>query len=140
MKKLPCGVSNFEKLISEDYYFVDKTKYIEQLENYSNSNVYFLRPRKFGKTLFTSTLMYYYDINSKDKFENLFNYVFDGKGNVVNVFINNCQFYFGEPVNIGGKYGYLMFMAKIDGKKEVNVKVKFKDGYFISNINLLKVG
>ena len=75
----------------------------------------------------------------QNKFENLFNYVFDGKGNVVNVFLSNCQFYFGEPINIGGKYGYLMFMSKIEGKKEVNVKVKFKDGYFISNINLEQI-
>ena len=72
MKKLPYGISNYEKLITQDYYYVDKTKYIEQLENIAESAILMLRPRKFGKTLFTSTLEYYYDINAKEKFENLF--------------------------------------------------------------------
>ena len=63
MKKLPYGISNYEELITENYYYVDKTKYIEQLENIAEKRIIMLRPRKFGKTLFTSTLEYYYDIN-----------------------------------------------------------------------------
>ena len=62
MKKLPTGVSNYEELIEDGYYYVDKTMYIEKLENFSNKRIMFLRPRKFGKTLFTSTLENYYDI------------------------------------------------------------------------------
>ena len=73
------------------------------------------------------------------KFENLFNYILDSKGNIINVFLDNCQFYFGEPVNIGGKYGYLISMSKIEGKKEVNVKIKFKDGFFISKIQIEQI-
>ena len=72
MKKLPYGISNYEELITQNYYYVDKTPYIEKLENLAEKRLMFLRPRKFGKTLFTSTLEYYYDINSKDKFDNLF--------------------------------------------------------------------
>ena len=56
MKKLPYGISDYERLKENDYYYVDKTIYIEQLENLSEPYIMFLRPRKFGKTLFTSTL------------------------------------------------------------------------------------
>ena len=73
------------------------------------------------------------------KFENLFNYIIDTKGNIINVFLDNCQYYFGEPVNIGGKYGYLISMNKIEGKKEINVKIKFKDGFFISKVSLEQI-
>ena len=79
MKKLPYGISNFENLIVNDYYYVDKTRYIEKLENLPERYIMFLRPRKFGKTLFTSTIEYYYDINAKDKFERLFGETYIGK-------------------------------------------------------------
>ena len=61
MKKLPNGISNYEELVEENYYYVDKTAYIEKLENLSDKRIMFLRPRKFGKTLFTSVLENYYD-------------------------------------------------------------------------------
>ena len=53
---MPYGISNYEKMINDWYYYVDKTKYIEKLENLPETNIMFLRPRKFGKTLFTSVL------------------------------------------------------------------------------------
>ena len=56
MRKLPKGISNYERLIKENYIYVDKTMYIEKLENLSDTAIMFLRPRKFGKTLFTSTI------------------------------------------------------------------------------------
>ena len=79
MKKLPYGISNYEKIMMENYYYVDKTKYIEMLENLPENYVMLLRPRKFGKTLFTSTLEYYYDINAKEKFEKLYGETYIGK-------------------------------------------------------------
>ena len=79
MKKLPYGISNYEELIEEEYYYVDKTMYIEKLENLAEKRIMFLRPRKFGKTLFTSTLENYYDIKKEDKFEKLFNNTYIGK-------------------------------------------------------------
>ena len=84
MKKLPTGVSNYEELIEDGYYYVDKTKYIEKLENFSNKRIMFLRPRKFGKTLFTSTLENYYDILKTDKFEKLFGETYIGKNPTAN--------------------------------------------------------
>ena len=71
-KKLPYGISNYEQLIEEGYYYVDKTRYMEKLENLPEKSIIFLRPRNFGKTLFKSTLENYYDINKKEKFEKLY--------------------------------------------------------------------
>ena len=79
MKKLPYGISNYEELITDGYYYVDKTMYIEKLENLPEKRIIFLRPRKFGKTLFTSALENYYDILKSDKFDKLFSDTYIGK-------------------------------------------------------------
>jgi len=73
MKKIIYGESNFRKIkINSDYLYVDKTNFIERLENISESFLIFLRPRRFGKSLFLSTLQYYYDEKSASDFEPLF--------------------------------------------------------------------
>ena len=77
--KMPYGISNFEELITENYYYVDKTKYIEKLENLPEKRIMFLRPRKFGKTLFTSVLENYYDKKKADKFETLYGKTYIGR-------------------------------------------------------------
>ena len=79
IKKLPYGISNYQELVEDNYYYVDKTKYIELLENLPQKRITFLRPRKFGKTLFTSTLENYYDIKKEDKFEELYKDTYIGK-------------------------------------------------------------
>ena len=79
MKKLPYGISDYERLIENDYYYIDKTMYIEKLENLPEPYIIFLRPRKFGKTLFTSALENYYDILKSDKFDKLFSDTYIGK-------------------------------------------------------------
>ncbi len=79
MRKLPNGISNYEKIIEENRIYVDKTMYIEKMEDLADSTIMFLRPRKFGKTLFTSTLECYYDKNRVDKFEKLFGKTYIGK-------------------------------------------------------------
>ena len=77
--KMPYGISNYERIINDGYYYVDKTMYIEKLENLPETNIMFLRPRKFGKTLFTSVLENYYDKNKIDKFEELYGKTYIGK-------------------------------------------------------------
>ena len=73
MKKIIYGESNFKKIkIDNNYLYIDKTQYIETLENLNESFVIFLRPRRFGKSLFLSTLQYYYDENSAHEFEAMF--------------------------------------------------------------------
>ncbi|MCS7078227.1 MAG: AAA family ATPase, partial [Bacteroidia bacterium] len=75
----PYGVSNFEILVRDEYVFVDKTRFIEKLEQSKERNVCFLRPRKFGKSLWLSILEHYYDINQANKFEYLFGKYYIGK-------------------------------------------------------------
>ena len=77
--KMPYGISNYEELVTENYYYVDKTKYIEKLEELPEKRIMFLRPRKFGKTLFTSVLENYYDKNKIDSFEKLYGNTYIGK-------------------------------------------------------------
>ena len=71
LKKIPYGVSNFVDIIQRNLYYVDKTMYIPKLEDEPDS-LFFIRPRRFGKSLFLSMLSSYYDINQKDKFQELF--------------------------------------------------------------------
>ncbi|MFT5871832.1 MAG: hypothetical protein ACI8WT_000756 [Clostridium sp.] len=78
MKRIPYGISNFQILREEDYLYVDKTSYIDILEKYAPYQ-FFIRPRRFGKSLFISMLENYYDINKKDKFEKLFGNLYIGK-------------------------------------------------------------
>jgi len=78
-KRLPYGNTNFESIITRNYAYVDKTNFIELLENEHNPNQFFIRPRKFGKSLFFSMLSCYYDILRADKFQELFGELYIGK-------------------------------------------------------------
>ena len=69
--KIPYGLSDFKRLRSEGYYFVDKSMYIRTLE-LCGSFLFFVRPRRFGKSLFLNMLSCYYDLAEKDNFDALF--------------------------------------------------------------------
>lgn len=70
-KRVPYGVSNFKKIIKFNQYYVDRTMYIPMLEDQPDYLI-FIRPRRFGKSLFLSMLETYYDCNLKDQFKELF--------------------------------------------------------------------
>ncbi len=72
MLKLPYGVSNFTKLAKEEYYFVDRTAFIAQLEQMNEPYLFYLRPRRFGKTLFVSMLQTYYGQEYAAQFADIF--------------------------------------------------------------------
>jgi hypothetical protein len=78
IKKIPYGDSDFGKIIKDNMYYVDKTKFIHELETLSNF-IFLIRPRRFGKSLWINLLQYYYDSNKKDQFEILFKDTFIGK-------------------------------------------------------------
>ncbi|MCP4130614.1 MAG: AAA family ATPase [bacterium] len=99
-KLIPYGISNFERLV-EGYYYVDKTAYIEKLERI-NTPV-FLRPRRFGKSLFTEMLRWYYDIKAKDKFEKLFANLYIGKNPTPR---RNSYFFLGLDFSGMSDYSY----------------------------------
>lgn len=69
-KRIPYGVASYEQIVQDNYYFVDKTGFIRELEGWNNPM--FLRPRRFGKSLFCSILECYYDIARKEQFDFLF--------------------------------------------------------------------
>ena len=71
IKLIPYGISNFKQVRRENKYLVDKTMYFEKMERTGNF-LFFVRPRRFGKSLFLSMLEAYYDISEKDNFDELF--------------------------------------------------------------------
>ena len=79
MKKIPYGLADFKQIQKENYYFVDKTDFIEKLENLNESFVMFLRPRRFGKSLFIAILEAYYDRHYKKDFKMMFGDTYIGK-------------------------------------------------------------
>ncbi|CAN2049106.1 AAA family ATPase [Candidatus Magnetomoraceae bacterium gMMP-13] len=78
IKKIPYGISDFERINKESYYYVDKTEFIPILESMP-SFIFFIRPRRFGKSLWLSILASYYDINKKDQFEEIFKNTYIGE-------------------------------------------------------------
>ena len=68
---IPYGIANFKRIRTEGYYYVDKTEYLAKLES-RDSFVFFVRPRRFGKSLFLDMLRLYYDRNESRNFETLF--------------------------------------------------------------------
>ena len=125
--KFPYGISNIEKLVEQNYVFVDKTKYLELLENEESYSI-FLRPRRMGKSLMVSILEYYYDILKKDKFESIFS-----------------KFYIGQhPTPNASKYRVLCFdFSGIDSQTEEGTfkfflnKIKFVLETFMGKYGLL---
>ena len=71
IRNIPYGVGDFESVQLENDYYVDKTMFIPQVEK-TRFN-FLIRPRRFGKTLFLTMLQTYYDLNLKNRFEELFN-------------------------------------------------------------------
>lgn len=77
-KRVPYGIQDFVQVIEQNCYYVDKTMYIPKLEDEPN-NLFFIRPRRFGKSVFLSMLHAYYDCRTKDKFQQWFGNLWIGK-------------------------------------------------------------
>ncbi len=71
-KAIPVGIENFERIIKDGYYYVDKSLLIEEMLENRIPVTLFTRPRRFGKTLNMSMLKYFFDIENKDKNKKLF--------------------------------------------------------------------
>ena len=72
MKKLPIGLSDFKELIEENYYYFDKTNFIDEIVKDGSKVKLFTRPRRFGKTLNMSMLKYFFDIKEAEENRKLF--------------------------------------------------------------------
>lgn len=95
MKKIPIGIEDFKNIISENYYYIDKTKLIEEIVNDGAKVKLFTRPRRFGKTLNMSTLKYFFDVRNgvenRKLFQNLYienSFVMNEQGKYPVVFIS----------------------------------------------------
>jgi hypothetical protein len=76
-KRVLYGTASYEEIVQKNGYFVDKTAYIEKLEDVGNP--VFLRPRRFGKSLLCRMLECYYDVSRRDDFERLFGHTYIGQ-------------------------------------------------------------
>ena len=78
VKQVPYGVADFATVIEQDLYYVDKTMFIPELEKQPR-NLFFIRPRRFGKSIFLSMLYSYYDCTQSHKFQSLFGNLWIGQ-------------------------------------------------------------
>ena len=78
VKRVPYGVSDFVKVVERNQYYVDKTMYLPLLEDEAD-NLFFIRPRRFGKSVFISMLHAYYDLRTRDRFDAWFGDLWIGK-------------------------------------------------------------
>ena len=82
-EQIPYGVKDFKRIRLEDFYYVDKTAFIRRLEARANF-LFFVRPRRFGKSLLCETLRCYYDVAEKGNFDRLFGGLDIGKDPTAN--------------------------------------------------------
>jgi len=136
MKKLPIGIDDFKKLIEKNAYYIDKTKYIEEILDDISEVKLFTRPRRFGKTLNMLTLKYFFDIENKEEnrklFKNLYiekSEYFKEQGQYPVIFISlkglkektweNC---FNEIKALISKlYNEFEFIKKVLNESELNI-------------------
>ena len=78
VKQVPYGVSDFATVMSQNLYYVDKTMFLPELEKQPR-NLFFIRPRRFGKSIFLSMLYSYYDCTQSHKFQSLFGNLWIGQ-------------------------------------------------------------
>jgi len=77
-KKIPYGISDYARIMKENFYYVDKTRFIETVEA-APPFLFLIRPRRFGKSLWLNTMMTYYDVLEAPNFEALFGETYIGQ-------------------------------------------------------------
>lgn len=118
-KKIPYGLTDYVLVMTDNYYYVDKTRYIGLLEQTARF-LFLIRPRRFGKSLFLNMLNCYYDVKYADRFDELFGNQYAGK----------------HPTAEQGKYLVLRFnfsmIRATDDKLEAafNQHIRFETDYF----------
>ena len=100
-KLLPYGMMNFADIRLDNYYYVDKTSFIPVIEQ-SDRFFFFIRPRRFGKSLTLNMLQHYYDVRTRDKFDALFGDLYIGKHPT-----RDCNSYLVLYLNFSGISGEL---------------------------------
>ena len=130
MKKIPYGISDFKRLKTENFYFVDKTHYIEKLENFPSSFMMFLRPRRFGKSLFVAILEAYYDIYFKDEFEAIFKdtYILNHKTKEASSYmVLRFDFSIVDIYDVEESFKHILELTLNSFVRRYSLKIKFKN-------------
>jgi len=138
MKKIPYGISDFKLLKTEDYFFLDKTPYIEILENYNSKYLMFLRPRRFGKSLFIAILEAYYDTYFKDEFEVIFKdtYILNNRTKEASRYmILRFDFSAVDIFNVNSSFIDLLDLTIYSFVEKYHLEITFKDDNPISMLN-----
>ena len=138
MKKIPYGLSDFKRLKTENYFFIDKTKYLEIIENYNSNYLMFLRPRRFGKSLFIAILEAYYDIYFKDEFETIFKdtYILNNQTKEASSYmVLRFDFSAVDIFNVNSSFIDLLDLRICSFVKKYNLEITFKDDNPISMLN-----
>ena len=156
MKRIPIGIENFKEIVTGDFYYVDKTKYIDELI-YDGSKVkLFTRPRRFGKTLNMTTLKYFFDVKNAEENRKLFKdlYIekseyFKEQGQYPVIFITMKdlkkntweQMYFAAKSLISNLYNEFEFIRKKLNEKDLiefeKIWFKKEDGDYDNSLRLL---
>ncbi len=111
MKKIPYGIQKIDKIMNENFLIIDKTNFIEKIEEIDEPYIVFLRPRKFGKSLWINIMETYYDISRKDEFNKIFGNLEIGK----------------NPTKLRNEFFVLRFdFSGIQTKTEERVYLDFK--------------
>ena len=137
MKKIPYGISDFKRVKTEDYFFIDKTHYIPKLENSSNY-LMFLRPRRFGKSLLIAMLEAYYDIGFKDEFEEIFKdtYILNNRTKEASSYmVLGFDFSAVDIFNVNSSFIDLLDLKIYSFIEKYNLEIEFKDTNPISMLN-----
>src|SRR5574344_3044170 len=78
VKGIPYGVASFTEIITQNFYFVDKSMYFPELED-TAKYLFLIRPRRFGKSVFLSMMSAHYDVNMEDEVDTLFGNLWIGR-------------------------------------------------------------
>ncbi|NEW59850.1 AAA family ATPase [Sulfurovum sp. bin170] len=138
MKKIPYGISNFKLLKEEDYFFIDKTDYIPKLEAYGSRYLIFLRPRRFGKSLWIAILEAYYDLYFKDEFNTIFKdtYILNHKTKEASSYlVLRFDFSAIDIYDVEKSFRYVLQLKLESFVERYNLDIKFKNDNPISMFN-----
>ncbi len=120
--KFPYGMSDFKKMITQNFYYCDRTDWIPLLEN--GAYLLFLRPRRFGKSLLLSMLANYYDVALQDRFERIFGHLNIGQ----------------NPTPLHNRYFIMHWdFSCVDPSGDANEIKKALHGHINSRINKFRV-
>ncbi len=138
MKKIPYGISDFKRLKTEDYFFIDKTDYIPKIEQHTSAYLMFLRPRRFGKSLLIAMLEAYYDIYFKDEFEAIFKdtYILENRTKEASSYVVlRFDFSAVDIFDVNESFKHLLRL-KIEGfSRRYKLNIEFKSDNPIAMLN-----